>query len=77
MNVPTVNYNATSNQLQIAKSSKSFIGLRTGIGVEYEFNRFFILYTDVQYLSIPFKTALSDKQLNGVSFQIGFKTPLQ
>jgi opacity protein-like surface antigen len=77
IDVPVVNYNNLQNNLRIVTSTKSFLGLRGGIGAEYEFNKFFILYLDAQYLSIPFKTDLSNKQLNGVSIQIGFKTPLQ
>jgi opacity protein-like surface antigen len=77
MDVPTVSYDNIQNNLRIVTSTKSFLGLRGGIGAEYEFNKFFILYADAQYLSIPFKTDLSNKDLNGISLQIGFKTPLQ
>lgn len=77
LRVPIIGYNEEDNTGRISKSSKSFLNLRGGIGIEYEFSRVFILYLDVQYTSIPFKTDLSNKQLNGVTPIIGFKTPLQ
>ncbi len=77
MRVPIIRYDQTTNTIESFKSSKNFLNLRTGIGIEYEFNKFFILYFEAQYSSIPFKTDLSNKQLNGISTLIGFKTPLQ
>jgi hypothetical protein len=77
MNVPIARYDNVQNNLEITNSMKSFLGVRCGLGLAYTFSRIFILYSDIQYLTIPFKTELSNKQLKGVSLQIGFKTPLQ
>jgi hypothetical protein len=77
MEVPNVKYDISAKVLDISNTRNPFLSLRGGIGGEYEFNKFFIVFTELQYLSIPFKTDLSNKELNGVSFQIGFKTPLQ
>lgn len=77
MEVPDVKYDITSKVLDISNIRNSFLSLRGGVGGEYEFNKFLIVFTDLQYLSIPFKTDISNKELNGISFQIGFKTPLQ
>jgi hypothetical protein len=77
MDVPLGDYSATTNTLRITTSTRNFMSYRGGAGFECEFNKFFIVYADIQFLSIPFKTDLRNHQLNGYSLQIGFKTPLQ
>jgi hypothetical protein len=77
MDVPLKEYNPATNTLRITTSTRNFLSYRGGAGFEYEFSRFFVVYIDAQYLSIQFKTDLSNQQLNGYSLQIGFKTPLQ
>lgn len=77
MEVPNVKYNLTSKAIDISNTRNPFLSLRGGVGGEFEFNKFFIVFTELQYLSIPFKTEIRNKELNGISFQIGFKTPLQ
>lgn len=77
MDVPTVNYEKTTSAIEISSTQKPFLSLRGGMGGEYEFNKYLIVFAELQYLTIPFKTDISNKQLNGVSLQIGFKTPLQ
>jgi opacity protein-like surface antigen len=75
--VPMVKYDFNSKVVDISNTRNPFLSLRGGVGGEYEFNKYFIVFTELQYLSIPFKTDISNKELNGISFQIGFKTPLQ
>lgn len=77
MRTPLIRYSPTDDTLETYKSTKTFLNLRTGVGIEYEFNKFFIIYLEAQYSSIPFETDLSKKQLNGISTILGFKTPLQ
>lgn len=77
MEVPTVKYDISTKVIDISNSRNPFLSLRGGVGGEYEFNKYFIVFAEFQYLSIPFKTDISNKELNGISFQIGFKTPLQ
>jgi Outer membrane protein beta-barrel domain len=75
--VPTIRYNMTATNIDISTSEKNFLSFRGGLGGEFEINKVFIVFGELQYLSIPFKTEISDQQLNGVSCIIGFKTPLQ
>ncbi len=77
MEVPNVQYNLNSKAIDISNTRNPFLSLRSGVGGEFEFNKFLIVFTEIQYLSIPFKTDIRNKELNGISFQIGFKTPLQ
>jgi hypothetical protein len=77
MDVPKISYQPIGNNLNIQTNSRSFFNFRSGLGLEYEFSKIFILYTDFQYSSIPFKTDISEKKLYGLNIQIGFKTPLQ
>jgi hypothetical protein len=75
MQVPTIRYD-TATGVDISIVKKPFLALRGGAGCEYKFDELFILYVDMQYLTIPFKTTINNKQLSGASFQIGFKTKL-
>jgi Outer membrane protein beta-barrel domain len=75
MHVPTIHYD-TATGVDISLVKKPFLSLRGGVGCEYKFDELFILYVDMQYLTIPFKAAINNKQLSGASFQIGFKTKL-
>ncbi len=76
MDVPTVENLPTSNTINVGTSNKNFLGLRAGIGADFNISKLFIIYAETQYLNIPFKTDLSNKNLQGLSLQIGFKTPL-
>jgi hypothetical protein len=75
--VPNLYYNALTNSIDFSTSEKDFLSFRGGLGGEFQISKVFIIFGELQYLSIPFKTEISDKQLNGVSCIIGFKTPLQ
>jgi opacity protein-like surface antigen len=77
MEVPKISYDISAKTIDITNTRNPFLSLRGGVGGEYEFSKFFIVFAEFQYLSIPFKTDISNKELNGISFQIGFKTPLQ
>ena len=48
-----------------------------GLGANFKINRYFILYLEPQYMSFPVKTQVYNGNLDGVSLQLGFKTPLQ
>lgn len=77
MEVPVVRNTNTLNSLEITNTQKPFLSIRVGLGADYKFNKIFILSAEIQYLSIPFKTDINNRGLNGIGFQIGFKTPLQ
>jgi hypothetical protein len=77
MKTPVVDYNAATNVVTTNRSSKNFLNYRIGLGAEYEISKMFILSLEAQYNSIPFKTDLDNKQLNGTMILIGFKTALQ
>ena len=77
MRTPNIEYSPLQNTLNTFTESKSFITFRGGVGLEYEFSRYFVIYLETNYSTIPFKTNLSDKPLNGIMTLIGFKTPLQ
>lgn len=77
MKTPVIDYNPTTNVVTTSRSSKNFLNYRIGLGAEYEISKMFILSLETQYNSIPFKTDLDNKQLNGTMILIGFKTALQ
>jgi opacity protein-like surface antigen len=77
MKTPVIDYNSVTNNVTTSKSSKNFLNYRIGLGAEYEISKMFILTLETQYNSIPFKTDLDNKQLNGTMILIGFKTALQ
>jgi hypothetical protein len=77
MDVPKINIDAITGTINFNKERKGFFAFRGGASIEYEVNRIFLLYLECSYLSIPYKTAIDDRHLKGLVFQIGFKTPLQ
>lgn len=77
MKTPVIDYNLATNTVTTSRSSKNFLNYRIGLGAEYEISKMFILTLETQYNSIPFKTDLDNKQLNGTMILIGFKTALQ
>lgn len=77
MKTPVIDYNLATNTVTTSRSSKNFLNYRIGLGAEYEISKMFILSLETQYNSIPFKTDLDNKQLNGTMILIGFKTALQ
>ena len=77
MKTPVIDYNSAANTVTTSSSSKNFLNYRIGVGAEYEISKMFILTLETQYNSIPFKTDLDNKQLNGTMILIGFKTALQ
>lgn len=74
--IPKVDYNTATKIVDISSISKPFLSFRGGVGVDYKLIKSMIIFTDFQYLTIPFKTDISNKELNGISCQIGIKTPL-
>ena len=77
MKTPVIDYNSATNTVTTSRSTKNLLNYRIGIGAEYEISKLFILSLETQYNSIPFKTDLNKKQLNGTMILIGFKTALQ
>jgi hypothetical protein len=75
--VPNLHYNAPTNSIDFSTSEKDFLSFRGGWGGEFEISKVFIVFGELQYLSIPFRREIRDKHLDGVSCIIGFKTPLQ
>jgi len=75
--VPFLETDQNSNDVTLTTTSRSSIVVRGGAGINYTINRFFIIYFESQFMSFPIRTQVYDGALNGLSFQIGFKTPLQ
>jgi hypothetical protein len=74
---PYLAIDSDANSAKLSSRSATSMAIRTGLGINYKFNRYFILYFEPQFLSFPLKTQFYDGQMDGVSLQIGFKTPLQ
>ena len=75
--IPYLEETSSSGNITLTSRSRSSLSFRTGVGIDYKINRFFILYFESQFLSFPISTQVYDGNLNGVSLQVGFKTPLQ
>lgn len=75
--IPFLEESSSSGNISLTSRSRSALSFRTGVGIDYKINRFFILYFESQFLSFPINTQVYDGNLNGVSLQVGFKTPLQ
>lgn len=73
---PVLKIDNNTKSISFTSTNKNFFTYRLDVGIIYYLNKLFILYADVQYSSIPFKTDLANKQLNGITLQLGFKTPL-
>jgi hypothetical protein len=77
MDVPQLNFDVPNNSINFDTKRKRFFGFRTGLNLDYEINKLFILYIEGNFLSIPYKTEIDNQLLNGIVLQIGFKTPLK
>ncbi|HEY8934021.1 MAG TPA: outer membrane beta-barrel protein [Cyclobacteriaceae bacterium] len=75
--LPYLKNTETSKDVELTTNSQSALAFRGGVGITYKISKMFILYMESQYLSFPITTQVYDGSLNGVSIQIGFKTPLQ
>lgn len=75
--IPFLEETSSSGNITLTSRSRSSFSFRTGVGIDYKISRFFILYAESQFLSFPISTQVYDGNLNGVSLQVGFKTPLQ
>ncbi|MFM8833202.1 MAG: outer membrane beta-barrel protein [Cytophagales bacterium] len=75
VNLPQIT-TTTSSRVQIDKPSIQTFAFRTGGGLDFEVTKNFILYLELQYLSIPDTNSLQQQPLNGISLQVGIKTPL-
>lgn len=75
--VPVLDETPTTNNIKLSSDSQSSIAIRTGLGVNYKISKLFIVYFESQFLSFPVTSQVYSGNLNGVSFQAGFKTPLQ
>lgn len=74
---PFLKTSQNSNDVTLTTTSQSSMVVRGGEGINYMINRYFIIYFEPQFMSFPVKTQVYDGVLNGISFQVGFKTPLQ
>jgi hypothetical protein len=72
---PQTMYNAVNNTLNITKQSGSFLAINAGIGLEFKVNELLVLSLESNYLTIPNYRNLTEKRLDGMTFQLGFKTP--
>ncbi len=77
MDVPKIDLDTISRIINFSTSRKDFFAYRVGASFEYRISELFLLYAEGIYLSVPYKTELDKRQLNGTTIQIGFKTPLQ
>ncbi|MBC8033472.1 MAG: hypothetical protein H7Y03_04965 [Chitinophagaceae bacterium] len=77
LDVPIVKPDLLNNNVTYATSTKSFLNLRAGIGCDLEISKLFIIYVEGQFSSVPYKTVIDNRRLNGFSVLLGFKTPLQ
>jgi len=75
--VPFLEEDVASKNVTLTTDSQSSLAFRLGVGVNYKISKMFIIYFESQYLSFPIATQVYKGDLNGVSLQIGFKTPLQ
>ncbi|MFM7485491.1 MAG: hypothetical protein ACKO13_01090, partial [Cytophagales bacterium] len=75
VNLPQIT-TTTGSRVQIDKPSIQTFAFRTGGGLDFEVTKNFILYLELQYLSIPDTNSLQQQPLNGISLQVGIKTPL-
>ncbi|MCA6381144.1 MAG: hypothetical protein IM606_12680 [Cytophagales bacterium] len=75
VNLPQIT-TAIGSRVQIDKPSIQAFAFRAGGGFDFEITKNFILYSEVQYLSIPDLSSLQHQPLNGISAQVGIKTPL-
>ena len=71
---PIITYDNGSTDFNISKQVNLFQLLNTGIGFEYKLHKLLILSAEFQYTDIPYKTDLSNTQLNGIISQLNFKT---
>jgi hypothetical protein len=75
--IPFLEETSSSGNITLTSRSRSALSFRTGVGIDYKISRFFIVYFESQFVSFPITTQVYDGNLNGVSLQVGFKTPLQ
>jgi opacity protein-like surface antigen len=75
--VPILEQISKPGNTTLTTQSQSALSFRGGVGVDYKISRFFILYFESQLLSFPITTQIYNGNLNGISLQVGFKTPLQ
>ncbi|WP_343672390.1 hypothetical protein [Chitinophaga sp.] len=75
--IPVLRSEAGSSDAYLSSSSRSSMALRVGCGVNFKINRYFIPYFEAQYMSFPVRTQVYNGDLDGISLQVGFKTPLQ
>ncbi|MVT08715.1 outer membrane beta-barrel protein [Chitinophaga tropicalis] len=75
--IPFLRSGPDADEAYLKSSSRGAMAWRGGLGVNFKINRYFILYLEPQYMSFPVKTQVYNGNLDGVSLQLGFKTPLQ
>jgi opacity protein-like surface antigen len=75
VNLPQIT-TTVGSRVQIDKPSIQTFAFRTGSGFDFEITKNFIVYLEGQFLSIPDTSPLQQQALNGMSFQMGIKTPL-
>ena len=75
VNLPQIT-TTVGSRVQIDKPSIQTFAFRTGVGFDFEITKNFIVYLEGQFLSIPDTSPLQQQALNGISFQMGIKTPL-
>ena len=75
--IPVLRNDPGSNDAYLKSSSRVAMALRGGCGINFRINRYFIPYLESQYMNFPVRTQVYNGDLEGISFQLGFKTPLQ
>ena len=69
-----IEYNNGNTDLKISKQETLSSLFNAGIGFEYKLHKLLIVSLESQYITIPLKTDLSNKQFNGIISQLNFKT---
>jgi hypothetical protein len=77
LTTPIAGYINSLNEIKFSSLTQSLLSWRYGASINYSYNRHLIIYTEIQYYSMPHKTNIENKPLNGYGIQLGFKTPLQ
>lgn len=76
MDTPFLKPGEQDQKVVFGTRTHSFLMFRGSIGLDYEISRSFILYLDGQYSTTAFRSVLDNKSIQGLSLQVGFKTPL-
>ncbi len=73
---PFLRGGSAPNEVTLGTEYKTFFQYRAAAGIDYELSRTYTVFLEAQYSGTAFKSAIDNRQLNGVSLMIGIRTPL-